>query len=152
MEYTMPDLKQKLLDDMKLAMRGKNTVELETIRMVRAAIQRKEVDERIELNDNDIVQVLQKMVKQCNDAADQFSQGGRDDLAKKELANIAVMEAYLPEKLSDAEVDVLIRDAINQTGAESMKDMGKVMGVLRDKVQGRADMGALSARIKSLLA
>ncbi|MEJ2177478.1 MAG: GatB/YqeY domain-containing protein [Gammaproteobacteria bacterium] len=148
----MSDLKQKLLDDMKLAMREKNTVQLETIRMVRAAIQRKEVDERTELDDNGVLQILQKMVKQCNDAAEQFKQGGRDDLAQKELDNIGVMQAYLPEMLSDAEVDILIQDAIKQSGAESMKDMGKVMGMLRDKVQGRADMGALSGRIKSLLA
>jgi uncharacterized protein YqeY len=148
----MSDIKQQLLDDMKLAMREKNTVQLETIRMVRAAIQRKEVDERTELDDNGVLQILQKMVKQCNDAAEQFKKGGRDDLAQKELDNIGVMQAYLPEKLSDAEVDVLIQDAIKQSGAESMKDMGKVMGILRDKVQGRADMGALSGRIKSLLA
>jgi len=148
----MSDIKQQLLDDMKLAMREKNTVQLETIRMVRAAIQRKEVDERTELDDNGVLRILQKMVKQCNDAAEQFKKGGRDDLAQKELDNIGVMQAYLPEKLSDAEVDVLIQDAIKQSGAESMKDMGKVMGILRDKVQGRADMGALSGRIKSLLA
>ena len=137
---------------MKLAMREKNTVQLETIRMVRAAIQRKEVDERIELDDNGVLQVLQKMVKQCKDAAEQFTQGGRDDLAQKELANVGVIEAYLPEKLSDAEIDALIQQAIKQTSAASMKDMGKVMGVLRNQVQGRADMGALSGRIKSLLA
>lgn len=148
----MSDLKLKLLDDMKLAMREKNTVQLETIRMVRAAIQRKEVDERTELDDNGVLQILQKMVKQCNDAAEQFKKGGRDDLAQKEQDNIDVMQSYLPEKLSDAEVDILIQDAIKQSGAESMKDMGKVMGILRDKVQGRADMGALSGRIKSLLA
>lgn len=148
----MSELKQKLLDDMKLAMREKNTIQLETIRMVRAAIQRKEVDERTELDDSGVLQVLQKMVKQCNDAAEQFTQGGRDDLAQKELANVGVIEAYLPEKLSDAEIDALVQDAIKQTGAASMKDMGKVMGVLRNQVQGRADMGALSGRIKSLLA
>ena len=148
----MSELKQKLLDDMKLAMREKNTVQLETIRMVRAAIQRKEVDERTELDDNGVLQVLQKMVKQCKDAAEQFTQGGRDDLAQKELANVGVIEAYLPEKLSDAEIDALIQQAIKQTSAASMKDMGKVMGVLRNQVQGRADMGALSGRIKSLLA
>ena len=101
----MSELKQKLLDDMKLAMREKNTVQLETIRMVRAAIQRKEVDERTELDDNGVLQVLQKMVKQCNDASEQFTQGGRDDLAQKELANVSVIEAYLPEKLSDTEID-----------------------------------------------
>ncbi|MGB5707125.1 MAG: GatB/YqeY domain-containing protein [Arenicellales bacterium] len=147
----MSDLKQKLLDDMKQAMREKSTVKLETIRMVRAAVQRKEVDERVELDDNAVLQVLQKMVKQCKDAADQFTQGGRDDLSQKELANIEVMEAYLPSKLSDSEIDSIIQEAIQQSGAESMKDMGKVMGVLRDRVQGRADMGALSGRIKALL-
>lgn len=147
----MSELKQRLLDDMKLAMREKSTVKLETIRMVRAAVQRKEVDERIELDDNAVLQVLQKMVKQCKDAADQFTRGGRDDLAQKELANIDVMEAYLPAKLSDSEIDSIIQEAIEQTGAESIKDMGKVMGILRDKVQGRADMGALSGRIKALL-
>lgn len=147
----MCDLKQKLLDDMKLAMREKSTVKLETIRLVRAAVQRKEVDERVELDDNAVLQVLQKMVKQCKDAADQFTRGGRDDLAQKELANIDVMEAYLPAKLSDSEIDSIIQEAIQQTGAESIKDMGKVMGILRDKVQGRADMGALSGRIKALL-
>jgi len=147
----MSDLKQKLLDDMKLAMREKSTVKLETIRLVRAAVQRKEVDERVELDDNAVLQVLQKMVKQCKDAADQFTRGGRDDLAQKELANIDVMEAYLPAKLSDSEIDSIIQEAIQQTGAESIKDMGKVMGILRDKVQGRADMGALSGRIKALL-
>lgn len=147
----MSDLKQKLLDDMKLAMREKSTVKLETIRLVRAAVQRKEVDERVELDDNAVLQVLQKMVKQCKDAADQFTRGGRDDLAQKEFANIDVMEAYLPAKLSDSEIDSIIQEAIQQTGAESIKDMGKVMGILRDKVQGRADMGALSGRIKALL-
>ncbi len=147
----MSELKQRLLDDMKSAMRDKDTVSLETIRMVRAAVQRREVDERIELDDAGVWQVIQKMVKQCTDAEQQFVDGGREDLAQKERDNIRVMEAYLPEKLSDEELDTLVRKAIADTGAASMKDMGKVMGILRDQVQGRADMGALSARIKSLL-
>ena len=137
---------------MKVAMREKDTVGLETIRMVRAAVQRREVDERTELDDAAVLQVVQKLVKQCTDAEKQFQDGGREDLARKERANIEIMQAYLPEGLSEAEIDSLIRDAIQQTGANSMKDMGKVMGLLRGQVQGRADMGALSARIKTLLA
>jgi len=139
------------MDDMKLAMREKNTIQLETIRMVRAAVQRKEVDERIELDENGVIQVIQKMLKQCADAAGQFVQGGRQDLADKENANIAVLETYLPEKLGDDEVEQLIKSAIDETGATSMKDMGKVMAILKDQIQGRADMGALSAKIKGLL-
>ena len=147
----MSELKQRILDDMKSAMREKDTVALETVRMLRAAIQRREVDDREELDENGVLQVVQKMVKQCTDAAKQFTDGGREDLAEKERANIAVLEKYLPEQLSDAELDQLIQQAVADTGAESMKDMGKVMGVLRPQVQGRADMGALSGRIKSLL-
>ena len=137
---------------MKVAMREKDTIGLETIRMVRAAVQRREVDERTELDDAAVLQVVQKLVKQCTDAEKQFQDGGREDLALKERANIEIMQAYLPEGLSEEEIDNLIRDAIQQTGAASMKDMGKVMGLLRGQVQGRADMGALSARIKTLLA
>ena len=147
----MSELKQRILDDMKSAMREKDTVALETVRMLRAAIQRREVDDREELDENGVLQVVQKMVKQCTDAAKQFTDGGREDLAEKERANIAVLEKYLPEQLAESELDQLIQQAIADTGAESMKDMGKVMGVLRPKVQGRADMGALSGRIKSLL-
>lgn len=147
----MSDLKQRLMDDMKLAMRQKNAIQLETVRMVRAAIQRKEVDEKIALDDAGVVQIIQKLVKQCADAAGQFKQGGRDDLAEKEQANIEVMEAYLPKKLSDEKVGEMIEQAIAETGANSMKDMGRVMAVLRDRLQGRADMGAVSQRIKSLL-
>ncbi len=147
----MSDLKQRLLDDMKVAMRDKSVIQLETIRMVRAAIQRKEVDDRTELDDAAVLQIIQKLVKQCSDAEKQFIDGERQDLADKERANISVMEAYLPAKLSDEEVDQMVRQAIEETGASSMKDMGQVMGILRDRVQGRADMGALSGRIKSLL-
>jgi len=147
----MPDLKQRLLDDMKTAMRDKNAIQLETVRMVRAAIQRKEVDDRTELDDGAVLQIVQKLVKQCTDAEKQFIEGDRQDLADKERANITVMEAYLPAKLSDEEVDEMIKQAIAETGASSMKEMGQVMGILRERVQGRADMGALSGRIKSLL-
>lgn len=147
----MSELKQRILDDMKSAMRQKDTVTLETIRMVRAAIQRLEVDERKELDDTRVLQVIQKLVKQCNDAAAQFGKGGREDLVAKEQANIRVMQGYLPEPLSDQELAELVQQAIAETSAGSVKDMGKVMGVLRPRVQGRADMGALSNRVRSQL-
>ena len=147
----MSDLKQKLIEDMKLAMRQKNVIQLETIRMMRAAVQRKELDDRTELDDAGVLQVIQKMVKQCVDAANQFVGGNRQDLADKELANIAVMEVYLPEKMADDEVDAIIQEVITTTGATSIKDMGKVMGQVKQKVEGRADMGAVSGRIKALL-
>ncbi len=147
----MSELKKKLMDDMKVAMRDKSTIDLETIRMMRAAVQRKEVDDRTELDDAGVLQIIQKLVKQCADAEKQFIEGNRQDLADKERANIEVMERYLPEKLSDEEVDQLIKEAIAESGASSMKDMGKVMGLLKERIQGRADMGALSGKIKGML-
>ena len=144
-------LKESIVADMKVAMREKDSVRLETIRLIRAAIQRREVDERRELSEDEVLQTIQKMVKQCKDSIDQFTQGGRDDLAEKERGNIAVLETYLPAKLSDQEISELIQAAIAETGAESMKDMGKVVGNLKPKLQGRADMGAVSAQIKALL-
>ena len=147
----MSELKQRLLDDMKSAMRQKDSIALETIRMIRAAVQRREVDERTELDDSGVMQVIRKLVKQCTDAAAQFGEGGREDLVAKERANIRILEMYLPEPLSDEELEEMVRQAIAETSAESMKDMGKVMGVLGARVQGRADMGALSSRVRSLL-
>ncbi|NKB62333.1 MAG: GatB/YqeY domain-containing protein [Gammaproteobacteria bacterium] len=144
-------LKERLLADMKVAMREKDTVRLETIRLLRAAIQRKEVDDQRDLSEDEVLQTVQKMVKQCTDSIDQFMKGDRDDLAEKERENIRVLEEYLPEKLSDDEVDKLVQEAITQTGASAMKDMGKVVGSLKSKLQGRADMGAVSAKVKSLL-
>ena len=144
-------IKETLVVDMKAAMRDKDTIRLETIRLLRAAIQRKEVDERVQLDDEYVLQIIQKMVKQCTDAAQQFSNGNREDLADKEKANISILETYLPEQLSEQEIETLIQDAIQQTGAASMKDMGKVMGLVKSRSQGRADMGAVSMRIKSLL-
>ena len=144
-------LKDSIVADMKVAMREKDSVRLETIRLMRAAIQRREVDERRELSEDEVLQTIQKMVKQCTDSIEQFTQGGRDDLAEKERANIAVLETYLPAKLSDQEISDLIQAAIAETGAKSMKDMGKVVGNLKPKLQGRADMGAVSAQIKALL-
>lgn len=144
-------LKERIQTDMKDAMRAKDEPRLGVIRMLRAAIQRREVDEQIELDDAGVVSVVQKLIKQGQDAAGQFDKGGRDDLASKELADIEVLKAYLPEQLSDAEIDTLIADAISETGASGMRDMGKVMGVLKPKLQGRADMGAVSGKIKAKL-
>ncbi len=145
------DLKSRIADDMKSAMRNKDSGRLETIRMIRAAIQRKEVDERVTLDDSGVTQVLQKLVKQARDSITQFESGGRQDLVDKERASVEVLESYLPEALDDAELNRLIDAAIADTGAGSMRDMGKVMGHLKPKVAGRADMGALSARIKQRL-
>ncbi len=147
----MSTLKQRLLDDMKSAMRNRDTTALETIRMIRAAIQRREVDERVELDDNGVLQVVQKLVKQCTDAARQFGEGGREDLVEKEQANIRVIEQYLPEPMSDTELDSLIRETILEVRAQSMKDMGKVLGRLKSQVQGRADMGVVSKRVREQL-
>ncbi len=145
------DLKARISDDMKSAMRDKDSVRLEAIRMIRAAIQRREVDERTSLDDSGVLAVIQKMLKQSRDAIEQFRSGGRDDLVGKEQAGIEVLEGYLPEPLSDTEIEQLIDDAIRESGASEMRDMGKVMGLLKPRIDGRADMGALSALIKARL-
>jgi uncharacterized protein YqeY len=146
------DLKSRIADDMKTAMRNKDAPRLESIRMIRAAIQRREVDERVQLDDTGVLQVLQKLLKQARDSISQFEAGGREDLAAKERASVEVLESYLPEPLSDAELDSVVDAAIKETGASEMRDMGKVMGRVKAQVEGRADMGAVSARIKSRLA
>lgn len=145
------DLKARIMDDMKSAMRSKDTARLESIRMIRAAIQRREVDERIALDDAGVLQVLQKMLKQARDSVTQFEAGGRDDLASRERASIVVLESYLPEPLNDADLDRLIDEAIEHSGAATVRDMGKVMGTLKPKVEGRADMAALGARVRQRL-
>ena len=144
-------LKERLTEDMKSAMRGADKERLSTIRMAQAAIKQREVDERITLDDAQVIAVLEKMVKQRKESVAQFEQGGRADLAAKERAEIELLQSYLPAQLSDAELGALIRDAIAATGATSMKDMGKVMAVVKGKAAGRADMGAVSARIKAAL-
>ena len=144
-------LKESIIADMRTAMRDKDTVKLETIRMLRAAIQRKEVDDQIQLDDEGVLQIIQKMIKQSTDAAEQFIQGSRQDLADKENQNIAVLKTYLPEQLSEDEISVIISKAMADTGAATMKDMGKVMALVKSQLQGRADMGAVSGKIKSLL-
>lgn len=144
-------LKERIQQDVKDAMRAKDKPRLGTIRLITAAIKQREVDERIELDDTQVLVVLDKMCKQRRESITQFEQAGRDDLAAQEKAELALIQQYLPEQLTEAEINELIDAAMEQTGASSMKDMGKVMGQLKPKLQGRADMGAVSALIKARL-
>jgi len=145
-------LKARITEDMKAAMRAGEKDRLSCIRMLQAGIKQREVDERVELGDADVLSVIEKMIKQRKESVAQFQAGNRADLVAKESAEIALLSGYLPAQLGDAELATLVREAVASTGASSMKDMGKVMAALKPKVQGRADMGALSARIKSALA
>lgn len=144
-------LKEKIKDDIKQAMRDKNVSRLSTLRMLSAAIQRREVDERIQLDDAQVMAVLEKQVKQGRESIEQYVKGGRQDLADKESGEIAVYQSYLPQPLSETEVDKLIAEAVATTGASSVKDMGKVMGWLKPKLQGRADMGQIGGKVKQKL-
>jgi uncharacterized protein len=144
-------LKEQITEDMKNAMRAGEKERLATIRMILAAIKQREVDERIQLDDSQVLAALEKMIKQRKEAITQFESGGRADLVAKESAEIVILQAYLPAQLSDAELDSLIAAAIASTGAASIKDMGKVMGVVKAQAQGKADMGKVSARIKAKL-
>ena len=144
-------LKERITEDMKTAMRSGEKERLATIRLALAAVKQREVDERITLDDTQVLAVLEKMIKQRREAIVQFESGKRADLVAKESAEIAVLQAYLPAQMSESELDALIADAIKATGATSVKDMGKVMGFVKPKAQGKADMGALSARIKQKL-
>jgi uncharacterized protein YqeY len=145
-------LKERITEDMKASMRSGDKERLGGIRLILSAIKQREVDERIQLDDPQILAVLDKMIKQRRESITQFEAGGRADLVAKESAELAVLQAYLPAQLADAEVESLIRAAIASTGATTMKDMGKVMAAVKPQVQGRTDMGALSTRIKGLLA
>ena len=144
-------LKERITDDMKNAMRAGEKERLGTIRLVLAAIKQREVDERITLDDGQVLAVLEKMIKQRKESITQFENGGRSDLVAKEQAELSVLQAYLPAQMSDAEIDALIAEAVAASGATSIKDMGKVMGLVKAKAQGKADMGAVSARIKQKL-
>ena len=144
-------LKEKIKDDIKQAMRDKNESRLGTLRMLSAAIQRREVDERIQLDDAQVIAVIEKLVKQGRESIEQYIKGGRRELADKESGEIAVFQAYLPQQLSEAEIDKLVTEAVAATGASSVKDMGKVMGVLKPKLQGRADMSKVGGKIKAKL-
>jgi hypothetical protein len=145
-------LKARVTEDMKDAMRAKDSARLSTIRLLLAAIKQREVDERIELTDADVLAVVDKMIKQRRDSIAQFEAGHRQDLADAERAEIVVLQAYLPAQLSDAEIDAEIGAAIAATGAVGLAGMGKVMGVLKPRLAGRADLGAVSAKIRARLA
>ena len=144
-------LKERITEDMKTAMRSGEKDRLAVIRLLQAAIKQREVDERITLDDAQVTAVLEKMIKQRKESVVAFEKGARADLVAKENAEIAVLQPYLPAQLSESELDALIADAIASTGAASIKDMGKVMGVVKTKAAGKADMGAVGARIKAKL-
>ena len=145
-------LKERITEDMKSAMRAGEKERLSTIRLALAAIKQREVDERITLDDAQVLGVLEKMIKQRKEAITQFQAGGRADLVAKESAEVSILEGYLPARMTDADLDALIAAAIVTTGATSAKDMGKVMALVKSQAQGRADMGTVSARVKEKLA
>ena len=144
-------LKERITEDMKSAMRSGDKERLATIRLALAAIKQREVDERIMLDDGQVLAVLEKMIKQRREAIVQFQSGGRADLVARETAEIAVLQGYLPAQMSEAEIDTLVAQAIAQAGATSVKDMGKVMAAVKSQAQGRADMGVVSARVRARL-
>ena len=145
-------LRLQIQEDMKTAMKAGDKRRLGAVRLILAAVKQKEVDERKELSDADVLGVLEKMLKQRRDSISQYEQAGRTDLAEQEAFEVGVIQGYMPAALSDAEVAALIEEAIAATGAKAMADMGKVMGVVKPKIQCRADMGAVSARVKQRLA
>ncbi len=144
-------LKQQLSEDMKTAMRSGDKPRLGVIRLALAAIKQREVDERIELDDAQVLAVLEKMLKQRRDSVAQYEAASREDLAEQERFEIGIIDTYLPEPLAEDELDAMIEAAISETGAESMRDMGKVMALLKERTAGRADMAAVSQRIKARL-
>jgi uncharacterized protein YqeY len=144
-------LKDRITSDVKDAMRAKDKPRLGTLRLITAAIKQQEVDERIELDDTQVLSQLDKMCKQRRESISQFEKAGRDDLVAQEVSELDLIKTYLPEQLGEAEIATLIDETMAATGAASIKDMGKVMGQLKPKLQGRADMGAVSAMIKAKL-
>jgi uncharacterized protein YqeY len=144
-------LKERITDDMKAAMRSGEKERLGVIRMITAAIKQREVDERIMLDDAQVLSVLEKMIKQRKESVEQFRAGNRLDLADKESSEITLLQGYMPSQLSGTEIDALIAEAVAATGATSIKDMGKVMGIIKGKAAGRADMAAVGAKIKAKL-
>lgn len=148
----MSELKQRINDDVKSAMRSKEKDLLGVLRLITAAVKQIEVDQRIELDDQQTIAVLDKLAKQHRDSIEQFEKADREDLAEKERFELGIVQKYLPAALSEGEITQLIADAIAETGASDIKDMGKVMGILKSKAQGRADMGKLSAQVKAQLA
>lgn len=147
----MSELRTRLNEAVKTAMRAGDKARLGTLRLATAALKQREVDERIELTDDDVLTILSRMLKQRRESITQYEQAGRTDLAAQEQAEIDVLSEFLPQPLSDAEINDLIEQAITKTSAKSVRDMGKVMAILRPQLQGRADMGAVSARVKQRL-
>ena len=144
-------LREKIFDDMKTAMKARASEKLAAIRLLQAALKQKEVDERVELTDDMVLTIIEKMLKQRRDSIEQFTAGNRFDLVAKEEFEVGVLSAYMPQQLTEAEVLAILDGVIAETGATSAKDMGKVMNALRPKVAGRADMGKLSAMVKARL-
>jgi uncharacterized protein len=144
-------LKERVTEDMKNAMRAKDSERLGTIRMITSAIKQREVDERITLDDVQVLSVIEKMIKMRKESIAQFQSGGREDLVAKEQKEVELLQGYMPEQLSDADLDKLVAASIAESGAASIKDMGKAMAILKQKAQGRADMGAVSAKLKAKL-
>jgi len=144
-------LKTRIQDDVKDAMRSKDKDRLGTLRLITAAIKQKEVDERIEMEDAAVIAVLEKMIKQRKDSIGQYTQAGRADLAAKEQTELDLIQTYLPEQMSEAELEAIISKAVADTGASSMQDMGKLMGVIKPQVSGKAEMGLVSKLVKSKL-
>ena len=147
----MSKLKQLITDDMKLAMKAQDKSALKAIRMILGAIKQKEIDERINQDDTQVLAVIQKMVKQRKDSISQFSDAGRTDLVEVEEAELSIINNYMPKQLSEAEIEAAVVKAIADSGADSMKDMGKLMGILKGQLDGKADMGQVSQLIKSKL-
>lgn len=146
-----PSLKDRVTEDMKAAMRAKDSERLGTIRMITSAIKQREVDERIQLDDSQVLAVIEKMIKTRKESIAQFQSAGRDDLVAKEQKEVDLLQGYLPQQLSEGEVDALIAEAIAESGATSIKEMGKAMALLKQKAQGRTDMASASARLKAKL-
>ena len=144
-------LKGAIQEDMKTAMKAGEKDRLKVVRLILSAIKQQEVDQRVELDDAAVLSIINKMVKQRRDSISQFRSGNRNDLADAEESEIEVLETYLPEQLSDAEIESIVEDAISTTGATSMRDMGKVMGIVKQKAEGRADLGAVSGKVKARL-
>ena len=147
----MSQLKQLITNDMKLALKAQDKSALKAIRMILGAIKQKEIDERIDLDDIQVMAVIQKMVKQRKDSISQFSDAGRTDLVEVEEAELSIINNYMPKQLSEAEIEAAVVKAISDSGADSMKDMGKLMGILKGQLDGQADMGLVSQLIKSKL-
>ena len=147
----MSELQQRINDDVKTAMRNKDKERLGVLRLITAAFKQKEVDERIELDDTMVLAIMNKMTKQIRDSINQFEKAGRDDLVAKEAFELKIIQEYLPAQLTEDEIGQIIAECVKASGAESAKDMGKVMGLLKPRLQGRADMGKVSGLVKQQL-